>query len=61
MKERRRRLARQSKCSDSVGNLQPTFQEMLVRKHAIFEGFTTAKLEECLKVSTKNVARELVE
>jgi hypothetical protein len=34
---------------------------MLVRKHAIFEGFTTAKLEECLKVSTKNVARELVE
>ena len=59
MKERRNRLTQLN--LRQKNDMQTHFSEIIGKKLNILKDFSTGKLENCLKISTTNVARELVE
>jgi hypothetical protein len=59
MKERRNRLTQLN--LRQKNDAKTHYSEVIGKKQEILKDFPTGKLENCLKISTTNVARELVE
>ena len=59
MKERRNRLTQLN--LRQKNDVKTHYSEVIGKKQDILKDFSTGKLENCLKISTTNVARELVE